>query len=73
MSFRDIGKIIRTIDGPTNDINNSNDIDLNKISRSTQVLYLFKNGKNTKIKFTFAIVIYHTNITFSNECIYTTR
>jgi hypothetical protein len=41
----DIGKIIRGIDGPTNDNNNSNDIDLSKKSKSTQALYLFQNGK----------------------------
>jgi hypothetical protein len=45
MSFGDIGKIIRGIDGPTNDNNNSNDIDLSKKSKSTQALYLFQNGK----------------------------
>jgi len=47
MSFGDIAKVIRRIDGPTNDDsnNNSNDIDLSKKSTSTQALYLFENGK----------------------------
>ena len=40
MSFKDIGAIIRRIDGRAND----NDIDFNK-SKATQALHLFKNGK----------------------------
>jgi hypothetical protein len=45
VSFSDIGKIIRKIDGPTNDMNDSNDIDLSNKSKSTQALYLFDRGK----------------------------
>ena len=42
MSFKDIGAIIRRIDGRDND--DINDIDFNK-SKATQALHLFKNGK----------------------------
>jgi hypothetical protein len=46
VSFGDIGKIIRRVDGPTNDDDdNSNDVDLSKKSKSTQALYLFQHGK----------------------------
>jgi hypothetical protein len=46
LSFGDIGKIIKRIDGlDNNGGNNSNDIDLSKKSTSTQALYLFENGK----------------------------
>ncbi|HZD34799.1 MAG TPA: hypothetical protein VE130_06300 [Nitrososphaeraceae archaeon] len=46
LSFGDIGKIIRKIDGRTNDDSNDrNDIDLSKKSKSTQALYLFERGK----------------------------
>jgi hypothetical protein len=42
MSFKDIGAIIRRIDGRDND--DINDINFNK-SKATQALHLFKNGK----------------------------
>lgn len=45
VSFSDIGKIIRKIDGLTDDSNDSNEIELRDKSKSTQALYLFKNGK----------------------------
>jgi len=46
LSFGDIGKIIRRIDGLTNDDNNSsNDLNLSKKSEATQALYLFEHGK----------------------------
>ncbi|HZD36442.1 MAG TPA: hypothetical protein VE130_14660 [Nitrososphaeraceae archaeon] len=45
MSFSNIGKIIRKIDGSTDDSNGSNDIDMSKKSKSTQALYLFERGK----------------------------
>ena len=41
MSFKDIGAIIRRIDGRAND---NNEIYFNK-SKATQALHLFKNGK----------------------------
>ena len=41
MSFSDIGKIIRRIDGRANDT----DINLNKKSKETKALLLFENGK----------------------------
>ena len=43
MSFSDIGKIIRRIDGRVND--DDNDIDLSNKSKTTQAMYLFKSGK----------------------------
>jgi hypothetical protein len=47
MSFGDIAKVIRRIDGPANDDsnNNSNDVNLSSKSTSTQALYLFEHGK----------------------------
>ena len=45
LSFGDIGKIIKKIDGPTNDSKDSSDIDISKKSKSTQALYLFERGK----------------------------
>ena len=42
MSFGDIGKIIKKVDGRAND---ENDIDLDNKSRETKVLWLFENGK----------------------------
>lgn len=47
MSFGDIGRIVRRIDGPTNNNNDnsSNDVDLSNKSKSTQALYLFEHGK----------------------------
>ena len=46
VSFSDIGKIIRKIDGPTDDSKDSNDvIGLSKKSKTTQALYLFERGK----------------------------
>jgi hypothetical protein len=47
MSFGDIAKVIRRIDGPANDDsnNNSNDVDLSSKSKPTQALYLFEHGK----------------------------
>ena len=39
MSFSDIGKIIKRIDGRTNDI------DLSGKSKASQALYMFNNGK----------------------------
>ena len=41
MSFKDIGAIIRRIDGQAND----NDINLSNKSKATQALHLFKNGR----------------------------
>ena len=41
MSFKDIGAIIRRIDGRAN----SADIDLSNKSKTTQAMYLFKSGK----------------------------
>ena len=41
MSFSDIGKIIRRIDGQAND----DDINLGNKSKATKALWLFKNGK----------------------------
>jgi hypothetical protein len=41
MSFKDIGAIIRRIDGR----DNSADIDLSNKSKTTQAMYLFKSGK----------------------------
>ena len=41
MSFNDIGKIIRRIDGGAND----DDINLGNKSKSTKALWLFENGK----------------------------
>jgi DNA-binding Lrp family transcriptional regulator len=41
MSFGDIGKIIRRLDGRAN----SDGTDLHNKSKATQALYLFKNGK----------------------------
>ncbi len=43
MSFKDIGVIIRRIDGRAND--DDDDIDLGNKSKATQALHLFKNGK----------------------------
>jgi ribosomal protein L22 len=43
MSFKDIGAIIRKLDGRTNDDNN--DIDLSNKSKATQAMFLFKSGK----------------------------
>ncbi len=43
MSFSDIGKIIRRLDGRTN--NDNTDIDLSNKSKATKALWLFKNGK----------------------------
>ena len=43
LSFGDIGKIIKRIDGQTND--DDDDIDLSNKSKATQALHLFKNGK----------------------------
>ena len=42
MSFKDIGAIIRRIDGRTN---NNDDINLGNKSKSTKALWLFENGK----------------------------
>ena len=42
MSFRDIGKIIRRIDGQAND---DDDINLSNKSKETKALWLFENGK----------------------------
>ncbi len=42
MSFKDIGTIIRRIDGQAND---DDDIDLSNKSNTTQAMYLFKSGK----------------------------
>ena len=42
MSFKDIGAIIRRIDGRAND---NYDLDLNNKSKTTQAMYLFKSGK----------------------------
>ena len=41
MSFKDIGVIIRRIDGQAND----DDINLGNKSKSTKALWLFENGK----------------------------
>ena len=41
MSFKDIGVIIRKIDGQADNI----DIDLKNKSKTTQALHLFKSGK----------------------------
>ena len=41
MSFKDIGAIIRRIDGQPDD----DGIDLSKKSKTTQAMYLFKSGK----------------------------
>jgi hypothetical protein len=41
MSFKDIGAIIRRIDGRAND----DDINLGNKSKATQALYMFNNGK----------------------------
>jgi lipopolysaccharide biosynthesis protein len=40
LSFTDIGKIIRKIDGRNND-----DVDLKNKTKTTQALHLFKSGK----------------------------
>ena len=46
ISFGDIGKIIRRIDGQTDNGNdNSNNFDVSNKSKSTQALYLFEHGK----------------------------
>jgi hypothetical protein len=46
LSFSDIGKIIRKIDGLTDDDSkDSNDVNLSSKSTSTQALYLFEHGK----------------------------
>ena len=42
MSFKDIGAIIRRIDGRAN---NDDDIDMNNKSKATQALHMFNNGK----------------------------
>ena len=42
MNFKDIGVIIRRIDGQADD---NNDIDLSNKSKATQALHLFKHGK----------------------------
>ena len=42
MSFKDIGSIIRRIDGKDDD---DEGIDLSKKSKTTQAMYLFKSGK----------------------------
>jgi hypothetical protein len=42
MSFGDIGKIIKKVDGRAND---ENDIDLDNKSKETKALWLFENGK----------------------------
>ena len=42
MSFGDIGKILRKIEGQAS---NNNDIDLSNKSKTTQAMYLFKSGK----------------------------
>ena len=42
MSFGDIGRIIRKIEGPAND---GTDVNLSNKSKSTQALYLFEQGK----------------------------
>jgi hypothetical protein len=42
MSFKDIGAIIRRIDGRAND---DDDIDMSNKSKATQTIYLFKSGK----------------------------
>ena len=41
MSFKDIGIIIKRIDGRPND----DDLDLRNKSKTTQAMYLFKSGK----------------------------
>jgi hypothetical protein len=41
LSFGDIGKIIKKVDGSTNDF----DTDLSNKSKTTQALHLFKSGK----------------------------
>ena len=43
MSFKDIGAIIRRIDG--RDIDDNNDIDLSNKSKATQALFLYERGK----------------------------
>ena len=43
MSFKDIGVIIRRIDGQDND--DDDDIDLSNKSKETKALWLFENGK----------------------------
>ena len=44
MSFGDIGKIIKRIDGRTNN-DDDNGIDLSNKSKTTQAMFLFKSGK----------------------------
>ena len=41
-SFKEIGAIIRRLDGRAND---DDDIDMSNKSKATQAIYLFKNGK----------------------------
>ena len=45
MSFGDIGKIVKRIDGPDKDYNVTETRELKNKSKATQALYLFKNGK----------------------------
>jgi hypothetical protein len=52
MSFKDIGKIIRKIDGRDDDDVDAND--LSNKSKDTKALYLFKSGKKPIIFITTA-------------------